>query len=346
MIRLDLNESPLDIPRETKEAILEVLRMVPFNRYRSEYREECIALLARQNQVARDMVVLGNGADEIIALAIAACAGPRGRVVLPMPTFSGYAAQARAAGVGMSRVPAGSDFAFDVGKLARALEQGPAGATLLFLCRPNNPTGYTCALEDVRRLLDTRPDAVVAVDEAYFEFSGLTARDLLEEHPNLVIIRTLSKAFCLAGIRVGYALAWPGLVSRLEGARAPFSISVASYAIAAQVLKSTAEFRAMVRQISEWRDRLYARLLDVPGIRPLPSPANFLLLEVGPGARRLQQELKTRGILVRHYGEESLENYLRVSVGTPSDNDLFVQALEELLNGRDVHDIAHHRAPD
>lgn len=338
MIRLDLNENPFDLPPDLKEQVLAALRRVEFNRYHSQVRPELLTTLARRSGVTPDMVVLGNGGDEVIALAIAAVAAPGGRVILPVPTFSGYPALAAAAGVEVREV-ASPGFCFDAAGLAAALAAGPApttagrGGTLLFLCRPNNPTGYVCPEELVHELLAVRSDAVVAVDEAYFEFSGLTVAGLLGRYPNLLIIRTLSKAFCLAGIRVGYALAAPGLAARLERVRPAFNLSVAAHAIALEVLRHAPRFEALVRELIGWREELHTGLAALPGVRVYPAPTNFLLLHVGPEAPAVHQRLWVRGVRVRHYGG-ILDEYLRVSVGTPAENQAVLRALRgELSKG-------------
>ncbi len=338
MMLLDFNENPFDLPEEMKEEILQAVMRLPFNRYRSPLREQFVEELSRYSEVDADMIMFGNGADEIISIAISACAGPQGLVIIPDPSFSGYPALARMANAPIASVPSLPGFAFDWGQLADTLAQGPApddkgrGGTMIFLCRPNNPTGHNFSLEDIERMLQIREDAVVVVDEAYYEFAGFTAQELVWRYPNLLIMRTMSKAFSLAGVRLGYAFGQKELIKRIDSTRPPFNTGIVAYAIGIEALKRKEHFLALVEEMKQWRDDLIEELSRIEGIHPLPSHANFVLVEVGPRARQLQAQLLEMGIKIRHYGEyASLENYLRISVGTPKQNQAVVRALREIL---------------
>lgn len=338
MMLLDFNENPFDLPEEMKREIMEAAMALPLNRYRSPLRDQFVAELARYSSVDPEMIMFGNGADEIISIVISACCGPNGRVIIPDPSFSGYPSLARMANTPVELVRSLTDFAFDVDQLQERVARGPApneagrGATLVFLCRPNNPTGHLYPLADVERLCEVREDALVVVDEAYYEFAGSTSHQLVDRYPNLLIMRTMSKAFSLAGVRLGYAFGQQPLVRRIDRTRPPFNTGVVSYAIGIEALKRKDHFLTLVDTIKTWREELMAELAHIEGIRPFPSHTNFILIEVGPQARQLQEDLLAKGIRIRHYGEfASLENYLRISIGTPEQNQAVLQGLRKAL---------------
>ncbi|MEW6523726.1 MAG: aminotransferase class I/II-fold pyridoxal phosphate-dependent enzyme [Bacillota bacterium] len=339
MLRLDLNESPLDVDLELKQSICRELETVAFNRYCTPEASGLVQALADYAGVDPAWVVPGNGADEMIAVTISALAGPGGRVVIPSPTFPMYSVSARWAGAQVVEVaspPPG--FHLNGDGLETAVRQGPprtAGrpGTVAIICRPNNPTGHSCPVDLVERLLGLPGDPVVVVDEAYFEFSRTTVAPLLGRYPGLVVLRTMSKAFCLAGIRVGYALARPDLARELNQARLPFNISAANQVIAKALLREAPRFVALGGRIQAWTQDLQRGLAGTPGVvRALPTETNFVLFEPRKPALRVREELLECGIAVRYYPRiPALERYIRVSTGTPEENLRFLTDLAKVL---------------
>ena len=223
-----------------------------------------------------------------------------------------------------------SGFAYDVEALLESLEESHASVTIV--CSPNNPTGTSLAHSDVERLCRAS-DALVVVDEAYHEFSGETVVPLLERHPNLIVLRTFSKAMALAGLRVGYLLASPELVREINKARLPYNVNFFSQMAAIAALEEKEVLATSVRRLVGERQRLLARLADVPGVRAFSSDANFFLLEcLSADPKAVFASMLRRGVLVRDVTSyPMLSRCLRVSVGTEAENDAFLHALGTAL---------------
>ncbi|HAI20919.1 MAG TPA: hypothetical protein DCM14_03365 [Clostridiales bacterium UBA8153] len=339
LLRLDRNESPLDIDPDLKRSLCRQLEAVAFNRYCRPEESGLTRALAAYAGVEPDWVFPGNGADEVIAVAVRALAGPGGRVVIPSPTFPMYGRAAGWAGAGLVEVLSPPPlFPMQTRLLAEAVNQmssltAGTGGTLVIICRPNNPTGHSCGIELIQSLLELPGAPVVAVDEAYFEVSGVTVAALLPRHPRLVVFRTLSKAFCMAGMRLGYALAHPELVRTMNRYRLSFNISVATQAAAMTMLKESPGFLALGRRLREWTQSLHGQLSGMAGIvRVLPSETNFILFAPEKAAGTVRDELLQRGVVVRYYADiPALQRYLRVSTGTPEENATFTKILAEVL---------------
>jgi histidinol-phosphate aminotransferase len=221
-------------------------------------------------------------------------------------------------------------FSYDASELLAASRA--SGAAVTIVCSPNNPTGTTLALADVERLC-VETDGLVVIDEAYHEFAGRTVVPLLERHPNLVVLRTFSKAMALAGLRVGYLLASPELVREINKARLPYNVNFFSQAAALAALEEKEVLAASVSRLVAERDRLLARLADVPGVRAFSSDANFFLLEcLSADPKAVFASMLRRGVLVRDVTSyPMLGRCLRVSVGTEAENDAFLHALGTAL---------------
>ena len=273
---------------------------------------------------------MGNGSDELIALLLTAFgaparAGDPARVAFPAPSFSMYGLLAEALGAEVVALPTSRDFELDVeATLGRLAEARPS---LLFLARPNNPTGALWPRALVEGAV-AATDTVTVVDEAYADFAGETCQDLLEGHPNLVILRTLSKVG-FAALRLGYALCHPDLARELEKLRLPYNVDAFTQAVATEVVRDWDALVAprIARVVAE-RARLAAGLAE-RGLTVFPSHANLLLVRVAdPG--RVFSGLVDRGILVRNLHREGspLAGCLRITVGTADENEKLLAALE------------------
>ncbi len=202
---------------------------------------------------------------------------------------------------------------------------------LLVLCSPNNPTGSAIGREDLGRLL-SETGGLVLVDEAYGEFHDESALDLLDAHPNLLLLKTLSKVFGAAGIRVGYLLAHPEVAAEVLKAKLPFDVNVFSRVAALALLRRADLVRERAAFIAAERDRLFERLRTVPGVVPYPSCANLILFEVEEDPRRVFEQLAERGVLIRNVSlYPRLRKALRVSIGTREENDRFLEALRGVV---------------
>lgn len=324
-IRLDANESPFDLPDEVRNKVRQRLDAVPTNRYPDG---DALALrdgLARRFGVEPERLVVGNGSDELIAYLIQALGRPDTRVVSPEPSFSMYRILAQAVGVEYRGVPLDAKFELDADAVRDAFRTD--GTNLLFLSYPNNPTGNCWNADAILSLLDA-PNALVVLDEAYAEFSRRSFVSWIGERPNLIVLRTFSKAFGLAGLRVGYMLAHPSWVECVNKVRLPYNVNRWSQEIARIALAHASLFEARIETVRRERDRLFAALADDRRFEPFRSDANFVLFRVHDGADDVFRRLVSRGILVRNLNRPGpLSNCLRVTAGTAEDNDAFLAAL-------------------
>lgn len=319
-VRLDANESPW--PAFPNEEGL--------NRYPAPQPPELVRRLADLYGVSPDRLLVTRGSDEAIDLLVRVfCRPGEDGVLICPPTFGYYRVAAEIHGAPVVSVPRGDGFAIDDDRLVEAATRPGRPVKLVFLCSPNNPTGDAIDPERILELARSLYRQIVVVDEAYIEFSttkSLASR--ISELPNLVVLRTLSKAFGLAGARVGSTLASPEILELLGRVLAPYPVPVPTVtsALAALTPHGIAVARERVVRSTEARDELARALASSPEVRRVyPSEANFLLLDVGEGAA-FAKRLRSRGILVRHF-DGSLSECVRVSVGTPGERALLLGAL-------------------
>jgi histidinol-phosphate aminotransferase len=335
-IDLSANENPRDLPGELVDRIKARMDRVHFNRYPDPMAEGLREMIARANGLEPGNVLIGNGGDELLLDMMLAWGGP-GRTYLDMPpTFVMYALDAKMTGTELVSIPRLDDFSVDEeAVLARVRE----GVDLVVVSNPNNPTG-TLSPESFLMELLASTDAPVVVDEAYFEFSRHTMRHHMPRHKNLVILRTFSKAFSLAGLRVGYLLAHEEVVGELTKVRQPYSVDSFSQVAAATVFHDRAVFESGIDEIMRGRDRLAEGLDRLEGVEVFPSEANFLLFRIEHAGMFWRDLLHEHSILVRDLGRvPGLEDCLRVTVGTPEQNEAFLQAMDELASRRRASEI-------
>ena len=325
-IKLDAMESPYRLPMELRDRWLYALRDVALNRYPSpEHYERVKARLARDAGLAPHTgVVLGNGSDEILQNIVLAL-GRDVTVVAPTPTFVMYERIAAILGRRFVGIPLKKGFELDVPALQDALARhAPA---LLFLAYPNNPTGTLYPAEAVRALLDV-DDAAIVVDEAYHPFAQASFMGEVEDRPRLLVVRTLSKQG-LAGLRFGWLAADRAWTDELDKVRLPYNISVVTAASVEFALDYADVFADQAARIRAERGRLYEALRAL--VTVWPSEANFLLFRppVAADAGRIHARLKDAGILIKDLTAAggALAGCLRVTVGTPAENDAFLAAL-------------------
>lgn len=325
---MSANENPNNVPEEVQIEIRKVLRNFPFNRYPDPLANGLRDLIAEANGLSRNNVLIGNGGDELLFNFALAWGGP-GRTFLNLPpTFSVYEANARLVGTKVVNIPRTETFDIDEEAVLDRVSEGDID--FIMITSPNNPTGKLAPGAFVRKLLNAT-DALVMVDEAYFEFSRSTMRPLLQEHENLVILRTFSKAFSLAGVRLGYLLANESVIREFIKVRQPYSVDALSQAIGRVVFKNRAKFEIGISQIIEQRAVLLDELRTLPNVEAFDSDSNYILVRL-PKAGKVWEQLYERGILVRDFSSSPLlENCLRISVGLPEENRKLIAALKEIL---------------
>jgi histidinol-phosphate aminotransferase len=327
-VKLNQNENPWEAAESFKEEVWRRFAGRAWSRYPDFVPASLHERLAAFAGWSPDGVVAGNGSNELLQAALMVTVGEGKRVLLAEPTFLLYRQLVTIFGGEALGVPLDEQLRFDVDALARAIEAERPDVTIL--CSPNNPTGCAISDEDLRRLLRASP-GLVFVDEAYHEFSGHTYVPLLKEFENLVVFRTFSKALAMAALRVGYLLAAPALAREVGKAVLPYNLNAFSQTAAEVALDRYDELRGYVANIVEERGRLFENLRRTPGLAPVPSRANFMVVRSALDPKRVFRELLARDILARDVsGYPMLGDYFRVSVGTPAENDQLVEALKEI----------------
>ncbi len=327
-IKLDGNESPFQLPPDIGEKLGESLIGVDIHRYPDPEATKLREKIARASGAPTEGVVLGNGSDELIGMLILACTGSTGRVLYPTPTFSMYGLTATAMGAETLEVPLDLNFDIDLQSTLESIDK--SDPDLIFLASPNNPTGNAYSEDRIKSIIE-KAEGIVVVDEAYSDFSGHTFMPLLENNENLVIMRTLSKVG-FAGLRLGMLYAKPQLVRELNKVRYPYNINSLSQAAAELVLDNHEFVSENIQLIIRERGRVMGELQSIEGIEPFPTDANFILFRVAE-ADRIFSELTERDILIRNFNKPGrLENCMRVTIGTPKENDAFLKALRDLLS--------------
>lgn len=336
-VRLNTNESPYAPTEDFTDALAGRLAQVDWNRYPARSAERLRSGVAGLHGVALDNVFAANGSNEVIQTVLLTYAAGGGRVGVFTPTYALHSHIARIAGAEVVAAPRGEDFRVDAASAARfAASERP---DVLFLCSPNNPTGTVEDLGTLRAALDAVSGygGLVVVDEAYVQFTarepgGMTAVDLLTEETPLVVCRTFSKAWALAAARIGYALGPAELVAELHKVVLPYHLGVVTQEVGLLCLADTAAADRRAAATVAERERLADGLRALP-VRQWPSGANFILFR--PEARHgaaVWQGLLDRSVLVRDCSSwEGLEGCLRVTVGSPTENTLFLEALEDVL---------------
>ena len=330
-VLLSANESPWDIPDQVRACVVQCLSSLAFNRYPDPLANELRVKLAEHWGVKVANVLVGNGGDELLYDVFAAWGGP-GRAMLNFPpTFSVYETNAALTGTQVVNLPReGEDYHIDVEAAVAYLQQRD-DIDIVVVTSPNNPTGCSAPIEDIRSILEAT-DALVLVDEAYGEFSSTTCLPLLFEYENLVILRTFSKAYRCAGVRMGYILANPTVIDEFKKVRQPYSVDAISQIVAEEVIAHADLFEESIEQVKAARDVLIERLDAMDDVEVHPSDANFVLFRV-PFATHVWKELHEKhSVLVRNVsGDPRLPGCLRVTVGTEKENETFLAALEDVL---------------
>lgn len=329
-VKLNQNENPWDAPERIKEESLRRLSERAWSRYPDFVPASLHERLAAFAGWQADGIIAGNGSNELIQALLMVAIGEGKRVLICEPTFALYRQVATILGGEVLSVPLDARLQFDIAVLREAFETKRPDVTII--CSPNNPTGCKISDLDLAALLEVAP-GLVAVDEAYFEFSAHTVVPLLRQYQNLVVFRTFSKAMGLAALRVGYLLAAPPLAREIGKAVLPYNLNAVSQTIAEVAVELyDAELRPLVARIISERGRLFTGLEEIEGLAPVESEANFMVVHSRLKPRRVFEELLERDILIRDVsGYPMLQNYFRVSVGTPRENDLLLTALREIF---------------
>lgn len=330
-IKLNQNENPWDAPQEIKNETLRRLNERPWSRYPDFSPMALRESLAQFTGSTPDGIIIGNGSNELIQALLMVTVGPQTRVLINEPTFALYRQITIVLGGELVGVPLTSELTYDVTAMRTAVKSVSPEVTII--CSPNNPTGCVIERDGLVSLLESSAGLVV-IDEAYHEFSGESVVPLLNDYPNLVVLRTFSKAMAMAGLRVGYLLAAPELTREIAKAVLPYNLNTFSQTAAEVAIEMyESKLKPLVTLICAERDRLFVGLETIQSLKPVRSRANFMLVRTDINPSRLFDELLKRDILVRDVSSYiMLARYFRVSVGTPTENDRLLEALREICS--------------
>lgn len=328
-IALDANESPWPLSHEAHRRMADAIGRVAFQRYPDIEARALRAALASRVGASPEELVIGIGSDEVIGVLCTAFARPGARILVPDPTFSMYAHSARVAGLGVVKVPLDADFQIDRAAMLDAIaRERPAVA---FFATPNNPTANAFRDDDLEAVAHAMPEGLVVIDEAYAPFSGRSLASWGDRFPNVGVMGTLSK-IGLAALRIGWIRLPVALAAELDKVRLPYDLPTPTQVLGTLALTAlSGELDEHVRRIVAERARLALELAQRRGVRVLPSDANFLLVEHARAAD-VYAGLDARGVRVRAFpGHPRLATYLRITVGTPGENDALLSALDAVV---------------
>lgn len=327
-IKLDANENPFPWPAEMRESLY--AEKLAFNRYPDGMGGDLKSALGAYTKISPQGILIGNGSDELIQLILLTFGGLGKSLIIHPPTFGMYQIYARLTDTTVVEVPLLNGLALDTAKMLEAALSPEAHVVII--CNPNNPTGSLFPREDILRIV-RESGKIVVVDEAYAEFSEETLIPELVNYPNLVILRTFSKSFGMAGLRLGYLLGQPETIALINRVRPPFNVNSFSQKAGILALDYLAEYQAQIRQIKEETLKLQEGLAQLPDVVVYPTRANFILFKPADPVGWADELLK-RGFLVRNMGElPVLGKCLRISAGLPEENEGFLRAIREISTG-------------
>ncbi len=327
-VKLDGNESPFLLPTEVLENVINEIRKIPINRYPDPEARSVREKISKLTGFSLDGILIGNGSDELIGMIMATFSGGTKRVLYPVPTFSMYRITGTA--LGLELVEVGLDERFDIDISETVKEIKKKNPDLIFLASPNNPTGNRFSDKSIFEILD-HSKGIVVLDEAYCDFAGRTFLNLIQKYENLIVLRSMSKVG-FAGIRIGILFGRSEIVVEINKVRLPYNVNSLTQRIAEVIFDNVGFVSENVQLIARERDRVFKALKLISSIEAFPSDANFILFRVND-ADRIFKELVSKGILIRNFNSPGrLENCLRVTIGTPEENDIFLVALGEILS--------------
>ncbi len=327
-VKLDGNESPFLLPTEVLENVINEIKKIPINRYPDPEANGVREKISKMTSFPLHGIIIGNGSDELIGMIMATFSGGTKRVLYPVPTFSMYRITGTALGLELVEVGLDERFDIDISETVKWIKK--KNPDLIFLASPNNPTGNRFSDNSIFEILN-HSKGIVVLDEAYCDFAERTFLHLIEKYENLIILRSMSKVG-FAGIRMGILFGRSEIVGEINKVRLPYNVNSLTQRIAEVIFDNVGFVSENVQLITRERDRVFKELKLINGVEAFPSDANFILFRVND-ADRIFKELINKGILIRNFNSPGrLENCLRVTIGTPAENDIFLGALGEILS--------------
>ena len=327
-IKLDANENPFPWPVGMREDLFSEKLM--FNRYPDGMAQDLKRAIATYTKIPAEGILVGNGSDELIQLILLTFGGLGKSMIIHPPTFGMYKISAQLTDTTVVEVPLLNGLDLDTEQILKA-SLSPE-AHVVIICNPNNPTGTQFPREEILQLV-RESGKIIVVDEAYAEFSGETLISEIENYPNLVILRTFSKSFGMAGLRLGYLLGQAETIALINRVRAPFNVNLFSQKAGILALNYLSEYQVQIQCLKAETQKLYEGLTQVADVVVYPTKANFILFKPGDPDGWAAELLK-RGFLVRNMGMlPIIGKALRISAGLPEENDRLLRAIREINSG-------------
>jgi histidinol-phosphate aminotransferase len=323
LVKLDANENPYGCSPRVRDA----LKKYPYlNLYPDPEHRALRQALEKYTGFSTDNLLAGSGSDELIELILRLFLEPGDKVINCTPTFGMYSFCTAICAGQVVAVPRHEDFSIN---LAAVKESIDSKTKVIFLASPNNPSGNLVSIQDILELL--QKDIVVVIDEAYFEFSGVSCAEYVLKYPNLFVLRTFSKWAGLAGLRVGYGIFPANIIRHLLKIKQPYNVNIAAQVAAIESLKDLPYLKGSVEAIIKERGRLQAFLKKYDWLQAFDSASNFILCRVLKGeAKDIYNQLRKQGIIIRYYNSPELKNYIRISVGKPGQTEKLIKAMDKL----------------
>ena len=320
-VKLDANEGNKDLFKDLIKDIGDdfYLNLYPDDNY-TQLKEAIVNYIGCKIE----NISVGNGSSELLDLCVKTFVDTNELILSLDPTFSMYSIYAKIVNSRYIGAGEGNDFTINVDDIIKSIEENDPKLTII--CNPNNPTGTTIKRDDVLRIVKST-DNVVIVDEAYMEFSNESVVDEIENYDNLIVVKTMSKAFSMAGIRTGYLIANEELVKTIEKVRPPYNLNSISALLATKALKQKDKMLSYVENLKVEREKIYEKLIDM-GVKAYKSGANFVFFS--SKVDNLAEKLIDNDVLIRKFGGK-LDNYYRVTVGSPKENETFLDAMKKIV---------------
>lgn len=330
-IKLDANESPFNIPAEARQKLADFILNDPkLNLYPDTDSNELREAISRNWGVEKEMVLVGTGSDQLIQVIANAFIGCGDKVLYPVPSFGMYKDSCIIAGGAAVKyeLDPENNYEYSKEKIVEAyIEQKPK---IIYICNPNNPTGNLMPVDDILEVVRYCKNSVVIVDEAYAEFCDATVIPYVEKYENLLVLRTFSKAYGIAGVRCGYSIASAKLTGIVNLTKPPYNISSLSQLVAMLVLEEKGQIEENIAYLVKERDWLAAELLKVKGIKVYNSAANFILIRI-ENSKEVYKKLCEKGIFIRAFGQAPmLEGCMRISIGTHEQNAILLDEIKAI----------------
>lgn len=322
IIKLNTNENPY-LPSPHAIAVLKKLDPEWLRRYPDPYANDFRQATSEALSIPKDWIMVGNGSDDMLNVVVRACAESGRKVVYPMPTYVLYRTLTEIQDADRLEIPYGENNQLPLDELIAA--QG----AVTFIASPNSPSGHVVPMSDLRQLA-ANLNGVLVIDEAYVDFAEETALPLVEQFPNVIILRTLSKGYSLAGLRLGFAIAQPHLIRGLFKVRDSYSVDAIATLVGAAAMRDQDYKNECAERVKRSREKLAIDLKQL-GFKVWDSQTNFLLTQPPGNAAKIYEALKQQNILVRYFNQPNLDDKLRISVGTDEQNRILITTLSSQL---------------